>query len=154
MHDVSVCCGALTARDQKKKKMNAVLSYSLDEFTSVEVMCVQITQIINLHRKTHPNIPLSSSNCKERSRDGAYLNEATCEALKRSFTIYLANVSESCVYNNKLIDTSAEQLAGQTREQSIGTLCFALQTESWSGPAKFGTIFDMLILFWVIIISH
>lgn len=28
--------------------------------------------------------------------------------------IYLANVLESCVYNNKLIDTGAEPLFGQT----------------------------------------
>lgn len=61
--------------------------------------------------------------------------------------IYLANVLESCVYSNKLIDTGAEQLFGQTWEQSIGTLCFARQTEPRSGPVKFGTIFDMLILF-------
>lgn len=54
---------------------------------------------------------------------------------------------ESCVYNYKLIDAGAQQLFGQTWEQSIGTLCFALQTESQSGPVKSGTIFDVLILF-------
>lgn len=53
-----------------------------------------------------------------------------------------------------MIDTGAEQLFGQTGEQSIATLCFAQQTVSQSGPAKFGIIFDMLILFQVIIISH
>lgn len=69
------------------------------------------------------------------SRDKACLNEATSDT-QEEFTIYLANVSESCVYNNKLIDTSAEQLFGQTLEQSIGTLCFAQQTESRSGPVN------------------
>lgn len=73
---------------------------------------------------------------------------------QEKLTIYLANVLENCVYNNKVIDTGAEQLFGQTWEQSIGTLCFALQTESQSGHVKYGTIFDVLILFWVIIISH
>lgn len=66
----------------------------------------------------------------------------------------LVNVLEGYVYHNKKIDTGAEQLFGQTGEQSIATLCFAQQTVSQSGPAKFGIIFDMLILFQVIIISH
>lgn len=76
------------------------------------------------------------------------------QSTQEKFAIYPANVLESCVYHNKLIDTGAQQLFGQTWEQSIGSLCFAWQTESQDGPVKFGTIFDVLILFWVIIISH